>query len=137
MTKYFLDTNIIIRYATQDDVLLSQKARRILKKIELGTIEATTNESVLSECVFVLSSKNLYGFTRTKVGTVLRAILLLQGLKIPHKSMYLQAIGLYVSSKMDFSDAVIAAEMQRQKITHIFSFDRHFDSIVGITRVEK
>ncbi len=137
MSPSFLDANIIIRHVTKDNARLSQKARVILKQIEIGELEVTTSETVLAECVFVLTSKNLYSFSRKDVQQVLRTVLSLKGLKLPLKEMYVHAADLYATSALDFIDAIAVVQMERQNIDKIYSFDRHFDGVEGITRLEK
>lgn len=50
--------------------------------------------------------------------------------------MYLRALDLYAIYPLDFEDAIILARMERQKITELYSFDRGFDAVAGITRRE-
>lgn len=130
----FLDTNIIIRHVTGDSQELSQKARRILKRVESGKIRATTSESVIAECVFVLSSRSLYNLPRPHIRTILTVILSFKGLKLPYKRMYKRALDLYVAHSFDFADALFIAHMERQHITDIYSFDRDFDRVEGVKR---
>ncbi len=134
MALGFLDTNIIIRHVTKDNEQLSQKAARILHKIEAGTLIVTTCEAVLAECVNVLSSKRLYHFSREQIKTALDVVLALKGLRLSHKKTYMRALAIYASSSLDFADALAVAHMQRQKITTIYSFDTDFDRQAGITR---
>jgi predicted nucleic acid-binding protein len=136
MSILFLDANIIVRHVTKDSTALSKKARNILRQVEAGSLEVTTSETVLAECVFVLSSKTLYNFSRDDIKTVLLTILSFKGLKLPHKQMYRNAIDIYASSNIDFIDAVAVAHMRRLNIKTILSFDRHFDTIAGIVRKE-
>ena len=134
MTLRFLDANIIIRHVTQDNQKLSEQAYQILKRIEAGTLTVTTCESILTECVFVLSSKHLYHVTRVKVKAALDLILSLKGLKIQHKQTYRRALEIYAATKLDFPDALALAHMERERITEILSFDEDFDAITGIKR---
>jgi predicted nucleic acid-binding protein len=63
-------------------------------------------------------------------------VLLLDGLRIEHKRTYFRALDLYAATNVDFGDALSVAHMERLGITRIVSFDRDFDRLPGIERVE-
>jgi len=133
----FLDTNLIIRYLTQDDPDQSQRAKQILDQVAAGTLQVTTSETIIGEIVFVLSSKALYNLPRDEIRRHLTNILSMKGLRLPYKRMYLRALDLYTTNpKLDFADALSVAHMERQKLSTILSFDEDFDGIPGITREE-
>ena len=133
----FLDTNVVIRYLTQDDPDQSKRAKAILDQVQAGKLQVTTSETVLGELVFVLSSKRLYQLPREEIRMYLSAIIGMKGLRLANKRMYLRALELYATlPRLDFADALSVAEMERRKLTTIISFDENFDGIEGITRRE-
>jgi predicted nucleic acid-binding protein len=67
---------------------------------------------------------------------LLYPLLSLPGLKLTHRKMYLRALDLYAAYPIDFEDALVVAQMERQKITELYSYDRDFDRVAGITRLE-
>jgi predicted nucleic acid-binding protein len=136
MEAEFLDTNIVIRYLTRDDPGQAERARRILKQVEAGTLTVTTCEGVIVELVQILSSKRLYSLPRQDVRTHLTNLLVLKGLKLQHKRTYLRALDLYASTSLDFVDSLNIAHMERSNIDKIISFDQDFDRIEGVTRHE-
>jgi predicted nucleic acid-binding protein len=136
MELLFLDTNVIIRYLTQDNPEQAEKAYRILQQVEAGTTLVTTSEAVIIEAVYVLSSRALYSLPRQEIREHLYTILALRGLKLPRKGVYLRALDLYASANLDFVDCLSVAHMERAKINTILSFDRDFDRIPSINRRE-
>jgi predicted nucleic acid-binding protein len=133
----FLDTNVIIRYLTQDHPQQAQQAYQYLQLLGTESVTARTSEGVLVEVVQVLSSKVLYDLPRADIQRLLSPIIRLPGLKLPYKRTYLGALNLYVQYPfLDFVDALNVAHMQRLKIPIITSFDRDFDRVPGITRQE-
>ena len=51
--------------------------------------------------------------------------------------LYLHTLDLYASSPfLDFEDALAIAHMARRGVTEIVSYDRDFDRIAGLRRVE-
>jgi predicted nucleic-acid-binding protein len=86
--------------------------------------------------VWVLSSKVLYHQSREEIQQHLTRFLSLKGVQMPHKATYLRALELYAATGVSFADALCAAQMERQNIKTIWSFDPHFDRIEGIKRRE-
>ena len=132
----FLDTNVILRFVTQDAPEQAERAYRLFQQLASGAMKVTTSEAVIVEAVQVLSSKVLYNLPRQEIRTHLSSILGLRGLTMLHKRTYLRALDLYATTNVDFVDGLNVAHMERAKITNIVSFDRDFDHIPGIQRIE-
>jgi predicted nucleic acid-binding protein len=132
----FLDTNVILRYLTQDEPAQAARARRFFQQVTSGACTAITSEAVIVEAVYVLSSRTLYHLPRAEIRTHLRRVLGLRGLKLPHKRTYLRALDLYAATALDFTDALIVAHMERARLAALVSFDRDFDRVPGISRHE-
>lgn len=133
----FLDTNIFVRYITRDDPAQAERANQILDRLADGSLAATTSETIIGEVVFVLSSKVLYNLPRTRIREYLSVILSMKGLQLPYKRTYIRALELYATiPRLDFADALSVAQMERQKLDTIISFDADFDNLPTITREE-
>ena len=134
----FLDTNIILRYLTGDDKAKAEACYELLEQVRQGNKELFTCEAVITEVVYVLSSPRLsYQLSRREIRARLSPILFLQGLRIPNKSIYFRALDIYVAHpQLDFEDAIAVAYMERIGVTQIVSYDRDFDRIDGIERIE-
>jgi len=133
----FLDTNVIVRYITRDDPDQAERANQILDRLADGRLEATTSETIIGEVVFVLSSKALYNLPRAEIREYLSVILSMKGLQLPYKRTYVRALELYATiPRLDFADALSVAQMERQKLDTIISFDTDFDKLPTITRQE-
>jgi uncharacterized protein len=138
MEFLFLDTNVIIRYVTQDDPDKAAQARALLKRVEAGELTLIASESIVVEVVQVLSSKVLYNQRRATLANHLSAILALPKLKLANKRTILRALELWVnaSASVDFVNALSVAHMERQRISVIASFDQDFDRFPQISRQE-
>ena len=132
----FIDTNIFIRHFTRDDPEKAQACLELFQKAEQRQIILTTSESVIAEVVYILSSKQLYHLSREKIRSLLYPLLSLPGLKLPRRKVYLRALDLYATYSIDFEDALIVAQMERQGITDLYSYDRDFERVPGVTRLE-
>ena len=64
------------------------------------------------------------------------AILDLPGIILPGKRRYRRIFDLYVNLNISFADAYHVVLMQQRSISDIVSFDREFDRVPGIRRVE-
>jgi predicted nucleic acid-binding protein len=64
------------------------------------------------------------------------ALLDLPGLVLPGKRRYIRIFELYVEHNLPFGDAYIAAEMERHGAAEIYSFDKEFSRLPGVTRLE-
>jgi len=136
MPMEFPDTNLILRYLTQDNREQAERAYHLFQQLAAGELDVTTSEGISIEAVHILSSRVLYDLPRQDVRTHLSTIIGLKGLKFPNKRTYLRALDLYASTNLDFVDALSVAHMERAKIGSIISFDRDSERIEGIKRRE-
>jgi predicted nucleic acid-binding protein len=91
---------------------------------------------VVGEIVYVLSSPSWYGLSDRDIAARLVPILSLRGLRLANKGTYMRALEIYATSSVDFEDAVSVAHMGRLGISEIVSYDRDFDELPGISRIE-
>ncbi len=134
----FLDANVILRYLTRDDEAKAQACYELFQRVQRGDEELSTCEAIIAEVVYVLSSPRApYHLNHDEVRSRLLPILTLRGLRLPRKGVYLRALELYASSpSLDFEDGLAIAHMEQQGITEIMSYDRDFDRVQGLTRLE-
>ena len=132
-----LDTNVFIRAITDDDPRASVLAQALFRRLEQETDRALVTEAVVAEVVYVLSSRVLYGFSRQEVHTKLGYLLSLPGIVVENKSRCVRALDLYVEqNRLSYVDALVAAAAMEQSPSEVYSFDRGFDRIEGLTRLE-
>lgn len=133
----FLDTNVAIRYLTQDDPVKGQACTALFRRVDAGTEEITTCEAVIAEIVYVLSAPSLYALGRSEVHTRLTALLGLRGWRLPSRRTYLRALDLYAAQpQLDFEDALILAHAENEGVGEVLSYDRGLDRAASVKRVE-
>jgi predicted nucleic acid-binding protein len=132
----FVDTNIFIRHLTRDDPEKAQACYQLFLSAQRNEVALTTSEAVIAEVVYVLSSKQLYNLPREQIRALLYPLLTLRGFKLSGREIYLRALDVYASSDLDFEDAIAVAHMERHQLSEIYSYDRHFDQMSGLTRLE-
>ncbi len=131
----FLDTNILLRHLTQDDLVQSKASTSLLRRVEQGEEIVVTSELVVVEAVFILQSKR-YALSPEAIRNALEPLILLPGIRLPNKPIFRRAFNLYCAQRMSFVDAYNAAFMEARGITDIYSYDTDFDRVQGINRLE-
>ena len=133
----FLDANIFLRYLTRDDEAKAEACFRLFQRLKSGEERATTSEVIIAEVAYVLAARALYNLRPDEISARLRPLLAVRGLRVAHKRSCLQALDLYASYPfLDFEDALAVAEMERQGLKIILSYDRDFDRLEQVTREE-
>ena len=135
MTAPFIDTDVIIRFLTGDDMSKQAEAAALFEAIKAGDLVVHAPVTVIADAVYVLSSRRLYGVPRDAVGRLLTPIVRLPGLRIRNRRAILRALSLYAATTLDFSDALIVAEMERLHARVVCSYDEHFDQIHTLRRL--
>ena len=125
MNKAFIDTNLFIRFITNDipeqaavlDNLFSQSCK---KKIEL-----ISNSMVVAEIIWTLES--FYDYKKSDIEEVVTALVYLDILHFDERDILLQALEDYRNSNVDFVDAYIAAWMNDHGVQDLYTFNKkHF-----------
>ncbi|HVC31947.1 MAG TPA: PIN domain-containing protein [Chloroflexota bacterium] len=132
-----LDTNIFLRYLTRDDDVKANACYGLFQRVGRGEEEATTNELIVAELTYVLSSRSHYNLSHDDIRARLTPILNLRGLKLPGKRRCLRALDLYAAyPALDFEDAFSIASLEDDGLAEIYSYDRDFDQVPTVRRVE-
>jgi predicted nucleic acid-binding protein len=130
----FLDTNILLRYFTQDDPEKARSAFALLMRVERGEERVETSLLVMFETVFTLQHR--YRLPRDEIRDALCDLLSLRNLKLAGKSLLVEALALYAGSALSFTDAYNAVYMKRRRLAEVYSWDADLDRVPGIRRVE-
>ncbi len=135
MRTCFVDTNLFIRYLTNDDPAKADRVEQLLADAATGKVRLVTTEMVLAEVVWVLESS--YDLKNSDIAPLVRGILATQGLDVINGPLVSRALEYYEKRNIDFIDGYIAAVMERQGISEIYSFDRkHISRITTVSRKE-
>jgi uncharacterized protein len=132
----FLDTNVFIRYLTQDDPAKSKASGEIISLLEAGE-EMTTSEMVIGEVACILSAPAHYDLPPSEMRDRLAPVVQARGLRLVQRDVLVRALDLYALYPfLDFEDALSVAHMEYGGLDEIVSYDRGFDRVEGIKRVE-
>jgi predicted nucleic acid-binding protein len=135
LAEPFLDINVLLRHVLNDDPVQSPRATALLLAIQRGERSAQLSEPAIFETVFSLQRKE--GFDRRGISRRVLALMLLPGIGFSDKGLYWRVFDLYRTRPgLSFPDCYHVALMERQGGSAIFSFDRGFDRVPGVHRIE-
>jgi uncharacterized protein len=124
----FVDTNVFLRYLTNDLPNQADAVERLLRSAAEGKTRLVTSSLVIAEVVWVLES--YYDLPKADISNMVLAILSTEGLEVERAELVLQATRDYVEKNIDFADAYNAAWSLSQGISTVATFDvKHFDRI--------
>jgi predicted nucleic-acid-binding protein len=93
-----------------------------------------TLDTVIFETVYTLQS--FYRETRIAIREALLPLINLTGIVLPGKQRYARAFEVYVTSARSFADSFHIAHAEQAGIREFISFDRDFDGLPNIRRIE-
>jgi|GEM_PF-164351 len=126
-----VDANIFLRYLTWDDAVKAEACAALLERVRKGLEVVATDEAIITEVVYVLSSPRVYHLSHGDVRDRHAPIIKLRGLRLPGKRALLQALDLYAQhSFLDFEDAVAVAHRRRLGVGDLLSYDMDFDRLM-------
>lgn len=127
----FVDTNLFLRYLTNDVPEQADAVERLLRRAMAGEVRLLTNELVIAEIVWTLES--FYKQTRREIMEKVLAILNTPGLEVANREIVLQAIVWYAEKNVDFIDAYNGAWLLARGLNTVYTFDRkHFSRLEGL-----
>jgi predicted nucleic-acid-binding protein len=128
-----LDTNVLIRYLTQDDPVQSAKAKEILerrlKPENLGFVSVVA----MVETVWVLD--RAYGLAAREIATVVERLLQVEVLTIENEQEVFTAMVALKHGRGSFADALIAELGAHAGCTRTLTFDQKAVRLPGFELV--
>ena len=129
-----IDANILLRYLTDEPPEQAERVARLFGWISSGEVRVWLEDVVLAEVIWTLSS--YYRVSKREITGWLLEVLAQDAIKARDKDVLRMALVLFQEKNVDFVDALVAAQMLADGESDIYSFDRDFDRIAGITRIE-
>lgn len=133
-TTRFLDTNVLLRLITDDDRPKADAAQALIDRIQRGEERVLVSPLVLFEVVFTL--QKTYHIDRDSIREAVGSFISLRQVETSNKTVWQDALDLYVRENISFADAFNATYMKAQQVQEIYSWDADFDRIEGIARLE-
>ena len=124
----FVDTNIFLRFLTNDDPAKAARAGRLFRDAVRGRASLITSALVIAEMVWTLES--FYGLPKPEIAAKVEKILNTPNLECDESERIVQALDTFVHENVDYIDAYHAFFMKDLGISRIATYDRkHFGRI--------
>jgi predicted nucleic-acid-binding protein len=130
----FIDTNIFIRFLTNDIPEKADACEQLFREAVEKNEKFFTTEMVIAEIVWVLES--YYELPKKEVRKMVEKILITPFLFCVQKDLILNALILYSEKDIDYIDAYNVSVLKEQGIREAYSYDRHYDKIEWVSRLE-
>ena len=116
-----LDTNVLVRYLTQDDPVQSPKATELIERKLSAEAPGFVSIIAFVETAWVLRS--VFGFSGPELAGALKRLLLRETLVVEHEREVYSAIRVLQDGRGTFADGLIAALGHSAGCSHTATFD--------------
>ncbi len=130
-----LDTNILVRYLTQDHPVQARLATHLLEETLTSEEPGFVSLIVLVEVVWVLES--CYDTSRAEIAGILERLLRVRQLRIQDAETAWQALRAFRSAPGDFADCLIERIGHAGACSHTVTFDRAATRGAGMRLLER
>ena len=128
-----LDTNVLVRYITQDDPVQSPKANEIIDRRLTPQNPGFVSTVAMAETVWVLD--RAYGLSAKQIAAIVERILQVDVLIVENEQEVFSAMIALKKGLGSFSDALIAALGARAGCSFTLSFDQKASRLPGFRLV--
>jgi predicted nucleic-acid-binding protein len=117
-----LDTNVLVRYITQDDPAQAARATRLIESELSDTNPGFVGVVVLAETAWVL--QRLYRVTRAEFHDAVGDLLAIRQLVVENRAAVARAHAMSAVANIEFADALVAECARAAGCRKVVSFDR-------------
>jgi predicted nucleic-acid-binding protein len=117
-----LDTNVVIRYLTQDDHRQSQLANRLIETTLSPERRGFISLVVLCEVVWVLA--DAYRMDQARIRSILEALIESRQLEVEAKELVRRALRSWSAGATGFTDALTGEVCLEAGGDHVVTFDK-------------
>lgn len=130
---YFIDANIFLEIQLNDEK--SGECKEFIRKIDANKIDAVTSDFIVYTCLIQIFNKTK---SPEKMNNFMTFLTNLEKLEIirPSQAVISKAVENTKKYKLDFDDALVVACVTENKIDSLVSFDKDFDKVEDLKRVE-
>jgi predicted nucleic-acid-binding protein len=128
-----LDTNVLVRYITQDDSKQSALANTLIEGLDDVSPGFVTLITVV-ELSWVLESA--YNFSRQQFAEVMQTLMAVEAIKLDRAASVASAVRSYVASNADFSDCLIERLSVTAGCDRTMTFDKAAAKSAGMTLIK-
>ncbi len=126
----FCDANVLVRLLTNDPKSQAEASANVIG----SGARILLADAVVAEVCYVMT--RVAGASRADVSERLADVISLESIEVDDRFVLLDALAIWTDSGIDFIDAYLSALNRRTAGTGVLSFDRDFDRIDGVRRVD-
>lgn len=130
MASYLLDTNVLVRYLTNDHGTHLEEITSLFAGAQKGTHALVIPVVVVAETAFVLQS--VYKIGPDRIADAFRVFLSQRWMSVEERSSLLAMLPAF-GEGVHFVDAYLAARTKAE-LVELFTFDKKLRKLVGSTR---
>jgi len=135
MADFFVDTNVFLRFLTNDDATKARRAEALFKKAIAGKMRLETSLLVIAEIIWTLES--FYRLAKADIAQKVGKILNTPNLECPSADFVLEALDISVTKNVDFIDAYHGVMLREAGMLKILTYDKkHFERMDWLSVVE-
>ncbi len=124
-----LDTNVVVRYVTQDDAKQAAAASKLFEHVLSVERPGFVSLVTLCETAWVLAE--CYGVGKSRIGAVIEALLGTRQVVVEDADLVWRALRAWHSSAADFSDALLGEVALARGCEKIVTFDKAAARLAG------
>jgi predicted nucleic-acid-binding protein len=117
-----LDTNVLVRYFTADDLEQAEIARATIDDAEKGGQRLFVSGIVLCELAWVLRGRS-YAYQKSEIAETLDDLLETSVFEIEARGLVRTALSRYRDSQADFADCLLGLTHQDAGCSETWTFD--------------
>ncbi len=129
-----INANVVLRFILADYPRQSPASQRLFERVVRGSECVRMPEVAMCDVVWTLNS--FYKRPKAEIRQFVLDVLVVDGVQMERKPIVRNAIELFATKNIDFSDAMIASEMMSNSENEIYSFDRDFEKVGDVKRME-
>ena len=128
-----LDTNVLLRYLTNDVPAKADDVEKLFKDAQSGVVKLFVSDICVAELVWTLQS--FYKLQKSDIASKVTAIINTPGFYFSDERMLLDAIRRFSEKNVDFIDAYNAALASKLKMK-ISSYDDDYRKFPDVSALE-
>lgn len=129
MTRYLLDTNVILRHLLAEPADQAASANLLFAAADRGEYLLVLTGLVVAEVVFTLES--FYQKPKDQIAAVLTELIQQKGIEVEDGDLIMQSLQHYGSARGQFVDAYLSVASVAAGYP-VVSFDRKFKALPGL-----
>jgi uncharacterized protein len=130
----FVDSNVLIRFFSGEPPDQHRRSAELLRTIEDEEEVVFLNHIVIFETIWVLNRR--YRVPMLELRDLILSLLSLPSIRVADTHLIERAFDLAIAHNIPFADGYNAAFMEANSLKQVYAWDRHFDRVDGITRIE-